>query len=228
MSETKKAKIADPEKKTHKARLREIEVAKAEVELKAARADYEWDQIRLRNSKAEAAWKKAADRNHGVFNLDRSVGQSTVDLAAEIRQWARLNPGKAITLNIFSPGGSLFHGLVLYDTLRSLAKKGRLITTYVHGYAASMGSLLFLAGDVRIMAEESQVMFHALSAGTGGSLHAMEDDVQFFKRLNKRLDKIVTSRTKVTAEDLLKRSHKKDWWMDSRTAKRFGVATEID
>jgi len=222
------AEQKNPVKQSQKARLRAIEIAKAEIELKAAKGDLAYDQLRLKAAQREYRWKGASDREYGIFNLETSVGSGTVALAAEIRQWGRLNPGKPITLNIFSPGGAVFHGLVLYDTLRSLSKKGHNVTTYAHGYAASMGSLLFLAGDVRIIGAESQLMFHALSSMALGSLHELEDEIEFCKRLNARLDKIVTSRTKVTAKMLKEKSHKKDWWMPADEAITLGVAHEID
>lgn len=223
MPETK-----DAAKRSHKAQLRQIELAKARVELKSLRRDAKLDELRLRSAQADHRWKNGADKNHGVFSLETQVGTGTVALAAEIRHWARLNPGKPITLNIFSPGGSIFHGITLYDTLRSLAAKGHLITTVVHSYAASMGSLLFLAGDVRVMGAEAQVMFHDMSAGVVGTLHEMEDDVKFYKRLNKRLRGIIIARTKFTAEDLDKKLHKFDLWLDAKEAKKYGVATNID
>lgn len=221
-------KTKNPEKQSHKARLRAIELAKAEVELAQARGDFELDQIRLRASKRDARWKDADDREYGVFNLDTVVGSTTVKLAAELRQWARLNPMKPITLNIFSPGGSIFHGITLYDTLRSLSRKGHPVTTVALGYAASMGSLILLAGDVRIASGEALIMFHKLSAGTGGMLYEMEDDLAFYKRLNSRLAAIVTSRTKIPLKTLEKEWERTDWWIDAQTAKKLGVVDQID
>lgn len=214
--------------KGHKAKLKEVELRKAQVELERAEADLEFDKIRLSQQQAARQYTDAADKNHGVFNLDRGVGPTTVELASEIRQWARANPGKPITLNIFSPGGSIFHGFVLYDTLRSLSKKGRLVTTYAHGYAASMGSILFMAGDVRIIGSESHLMLHSLSTFTGGSLHDLIDEVEFCKKLNKRLLEIFVSRSKISMKELSDKTRKTDWWVGASEAKKYGFATEID
>lgn len=223
MAETK-----NPQKQSHKAAMRKIEREKAEVELASLRVELQVDEHRLHSYKEERRKKDNEDVAHGVFTLDQSVGNGVLGLASEIRRWARANPSKPITLNIFSPGGSVFHGIQLYDTLRSLAGKGHLVTTVVPSYAASMGSLLFLAGDVRIMGAEAQVMFHDLSAGAGGTLHELEDDVKFYKRLNKRLRGIISARTKFTAADLEKKLHKFDLWLDAEEAKKYGVATNID
>ena len=222
-------KVKDPAVKSAKARLKELEVKKAELELKSLEVDYQVDLHRLRGYKAEQTKKNNDSKHLGIFSLEQSVGSSAVLLADEMRAWARLkaNEGKTITLNIYSPGGSVLHGLVLYDTLRALSSQGHAIITHARGYAASMGSLIFLAGDTRLIGAEALVMFHSLSAGTGGSLHDMEDDVAFFKRLNTRLDGIITSRTKVTKKQLAEQTKKRDWWLDSKEALSLGVAHEI-
>jgi ATP-dependent Clp protease protease subunit len=225
VSETK---VKDSAKQSHKAQMRAIELAKAELELRSLKVDLAVDEHRLHSYKEERRKKDNEEKALGIFSLERAVGSETLKIAEEIRAWGRINPGRPITLNIFSPGGSIFHGLALYDTLRSLSSKGHLVTTVIHSYAASMGAWLFLAGDVRIMGAEAQVMYHNLSAGTGGGLHDMEDDVKFYKRLNKRLHGIVTSRTKFKAEDLEKKLHKFDLWLDANEALRYGVATNID
>lgn len=219
----------DPVKKTQKRRLREIEIEKAETELEASRIDLAMDQHRLRSYEDERVKKDNEDKRLGIFSLESSVGSSVVTLANEMRAWGRLkeNEGKTITLNLFSPGGSVLHGLVLYDTLRTLSSQGHKVVTITRGYAASMGSLIFLAGDVRLIGAEALVMFHSLSAGTGGSLHDMEDDLEFYKRLNKRLDGIVVSRTKITKATLAENTKKRDWWLDSKESVKYGVAHDI-
>lgn len=227
MAETKVKKNKDTAKVSHKAQLREVELEKAKIELASLKLDLEVDQHRLKGYRDEREKKKNEDEALGIFSLETSVGSNTVALANTIRRWARAHGGKPITLNVFSPGGSIFTGLVLYDTLRTLSSQGHNITTVARGYAASMGSILFLAGDVRIVGSESYLMFHALSTMVAGSLHDLEDETEFAKSLNARLDKIITSRTKVTPEMLRKKSHKKDWWIDPETAVKLGIAHSI-
>lgn len=225
MAETK---TKDPAKKSHKRALREIELKKAEVELASLRIDLQVDEHRLRGYRDERRKKDNEDLAHGVFTLEGSTGAAAVQLAAELRRWSRVHEGKPITLNIFSPGGSIFHGFVLYDTLRSLARKGHPVTTVARGYAASMASIIFLAGDVRVVGEETHLMFHALSTMVAGSLHEIEDEAEFCKKLNARLDKIIVDRTKISAKMLKQHSHKKDWWVPADECVKLGVAHSID
>lgn len=222
-----KKKGKDPEVKALEKRLKKAEVKKAEVELARAQISLDIDKLRRVEVEESLLWKLNSDRMHGVFNLQGNVGRGVVDLSNEIRQYGRLNPEAPITLNIFSPGGSVFDGLVLYDTLRTLADQGHAITTVTRGYAASMGSLIFLAGDNRLIGEQAMVMFHTLAAGTGGMLYEMEDDLEFYRKLNKRLDHIVLSRTKIKPETLAAKTKKKDWWVSAQEAKKYGVATQI-
>jgi ATP-dependent protease ClpP protease subunit len=203
------------------------DAAKAELELKRERISLRLDKLRAREVYDTYAWKLNNDRAHGVFSLESSVGSSAVQLAADLRQFGRTYPGAPITLNIFSPGGSVLHGLALYDTLRTLSEQGHPVTTVLRGYAASMGSILFLAGDNRLMGAEGWAMFHTLSSMAIGSLHEIEDEVAFCKRLQERLNGIILNRTKVTPALLEKKTKKTDWWVDTTEALKYGIATAL-
>lgn len=227
MTETKdkKATTKSPERKTLKLRVERADAEKAELELERAQIGLELDRLRAAELKHGFALKAVGDQAKGIFSLEKQVGRSAVDLATEIRQFGRAFPGHPITLNIFSPGGSVFDGLVLYDTLRTLADQGHPVTTVARGMAASMGSILFLAGDNRLIGSEAVVMFHGLAAGTGGSIYQMEEDLEFYKQVEDRLDQIVFQRTKVTPKLLAKKTKKKDWWLSASECLKLKVAT---
>ena len=229
MTETKAkkkpAKKADPATKGLKKRVAVAEAEKAELDLARSRLNFELDELRAQEARLAYQLKANSDVAHGHFSLEKAVGPSVVALAADIRQYARTYPGAPVTLNIFSPGGSVFDGLVLYDTLRTVADQGHLVTTVARGMAASMGSILFLAGDNRLVGPEARIMFHSLAAGTGGMLYEMEDDLDFYRTLNKQLFGIVSKRTKISADLLEKRTKKRDWWMGADEALKLKVAT---
>lgn len=227
MTVAKSGKKKDPEKKALHKRTARAEARKAEIDVERAEISLRLDLLREKEVASAFQWKLNGDREHGVFTLESSVGSSALQLAGDLRQYGRVKPNGPITLDIFSPGGSVMHGLALYDTLRTLSKQGHLVTTVARGYAASMGSIVFLAGDNRLIGAEAQVMFHSLSAGTGGMLHEMEDDIEFYRELNERLLRIVTGRSKITLEMVHKRTKKRDWWVGAKEAKKLGVATQI-
>jgi ATP-dependent Clp protease protease subunit len=214
-----------PERKKLKLRVERADARKAELELERAEIGLELDRLRAAELKHGFALKAVGDQAKGIFSLEKQVGRSAVDLATEIRQFGRAFPGHPITLNLFSPGGSVFDGLVLYDTLRTLADQGHLVTTVARGMAASMGSLLFLAGDNRLIGSQAMVMFHGMAASTGGSIYSMEEDLEFYKKIEERMDQIVFERTKVTPKMLAKKTKKKDWWLDADECLKLKVAT---
>ena len=80
-------------------------------------------------------------------------GVSAKEFIAELKQYA----GQAITLTINSPGGSVFDALAIYNALRN---SGGEVTTKVMGVAASAASLIFMAGDKRVMPENTFLMIH--------------------------------------------------------------------
>jgi ATP-dependent Clp protease protease subunit len=225
----KKAKKADPEKKSVKAQLRAIELAKAEIELKAAENDYELDQIRMRGYRADAQWKKAGDRNHGVFRLESYVGSNVVDLAGDMQQWARLesSKGKPITLYVTSGGGSVIAGFALYDQLRTLSEQGHHLTTVVRGFAASMGGVIALAGDTRLIGAESFIHVHEISSGVGGKLSEVKDEVAFMEKMNQKVEDLYVSRTKLKRGEFRKRYVKSELWIDATEAIKWGVSHAV-
>lgn len=227
VADKKPAKKKDPKAKAFKRRTAEAEARTAEVELRKAELSLELEELLAHDTRHRYALKANGDGAHGVFSLERSVGTSVPDLAAEIRHYARTYPDAPITLNIFSPGGSVFHGLVLYDTLRTLSKQGHAVTTVARGMAASMGSLIFLAGDNRLIGSQALVMFHGMSAGTGGDIYTMKEDIEFYERLEKRMDEIVFERTKVTPKLLARKTKKKDWWLHADECLKLKVATAL-
>ena len=91
----------------------------------------------------------------------------------------RQNPTAPITLYINSPGGEVQSGLALYDVMQAVSCP---IRTVCLGMAASMGALLFIAGDEREILPHSRVMIHDpfIGAGAGGSalsVKARADDL---------------------------------------------------
>ena len=89
----------------------------------------------------------------------------------------RQDPTMPITLYINSPGGEVQSGLALYDVMQAVSCP---IRTVCLGMAASMGALLFIAGDEREILPHSRVMIHAPLIGAGGSalsVKARADDL---------------------------------------------------
>lgn len=208
--------MTDP--KTTKRRLKEVEAEKAELELELKRIEL---------LKTQLQHGPTLDISEGTFRLDTGVYEGVLQLSAVIDRWARLNPGEGVKLHIFSPGGSVFHGLTLYDTLRTVSERGNAVTTVVRGFAGSMASVIFLAGDTRLIGAESLIHQHEASTYTGGTTSQIKDEAEFMKRLEEKITGIYTSRTRMTKQQFLSRIRKKEWYAGAQEALELGIATDV-
>lgn len=108
--------------------------------------------------------------------------------------------GKDINLYINSPGGSVYDGMSILDTINSLKCKVNIVAT---GMAASMGAFLLTTGTgLRAATPEARIMVHSVSSGTRGTVHDMEIDGEETKFLNNRLHTLMYNKMseKITDE----------------------------
>lgn len=205
-------------------RQQKAETEKAELEAKDARRR---NKRLAREHRVKYKYEPTA---RGVFYLTGRVDDTWCAYwGDQVQRYAHLNPSKPITLYIQTPGGSVLHGLGLYDTLRTISAQDHHITTVVRGYAASMGAILLQAGDTRLVGAESHIMLHEISSGAIGKLHELEDEVEFCKRLNRRLFAIVAARTddRWEADSLYKWVKAKDRWLSADRAVAQGFADGV-
>lgn len=211
------------------------ETAKLEAETRQAIADAEIAEAKAEVAKLDLethlevrADEKASDDNHRVYQFSEQVSAASVKSCIRtLSRWHRIDPGCNITLVFNSPGGSVIDGFALWDYLSHLKREGHHLTTVCQGMAASMGGILFMAGDKRIMGAESVILVHEISFGAGGKIGDVEDSVEFAKMLTKRVLNIFAARTKLSAAQIDRRWKRKDWWMDSDEALKLGFCDEI-
>ena len=135
------------------------------------------------------------------------------------------NPSKEIAMYINSPGGVVTSGLSIYDTMQYIGPK---ISTLVIGQAASMGSLLLMAGEkgMRFSLPNSRVMVHQPSGGYQGQatdilIHARETE-----KLKRRLNEIYVKHTG-NDYDKVEAALERDNFMSAEEAKSWGLIDEI-
>ena len=136
------------------------------------------------------------------------------------------DPGKEITICINSPGGEVVSGLAVYDTIRSLKSPVR---TVCIGTAASMGSILFLAGEKREMLPHTKIMIHdPLISGLSGSKKALELEKEAAQLMETRAitAEIIAERSGRTLEEVYAKT-KEDCYLNAKEAIEFGIATGI-
>ena len=135
------------------------------------------------------------------------------------------NPKKEISFYINSPGGIVWSGLAIYDTMQYVSSK---IMTICVGQAASAGSLLLTAGakDMRFSLPNSRIMVHQPSAGYQGQATDIEIHAKEILALKERLNKIYSKHTN-KSEDQIRKALERDKFMTPDEAKDFGLIDEV-
>ena len=135
------------------------------------------------------------------------------------------NPGKDIFLYINSPGGSVYAGLAIYDTMSFLKSP---VNTYCMGIAASMGSFLLAAGTKgkRYALPNSRIMLHQPSGGTQGNAADIEIQAKEILYLRERLNEIYAENTGQSV-DQINRDLDRDRFMSPEEAKEYGLIDHV-
>ncbi|RFZ85495.1 ATP-dependent Clp endopeptidase proteolytic subunit ClpP [Mucilaginibacter terrenus] len=130
-----------------------------------------------------------------------------------------------IQIYINSPGGSVYAGLGIYDTMQFISND---VATICTGMAASMGAVLLVAGakGKRAALPHSRVMIHQPSGGAQGQQSDIEITYHEITKLKKELYQIIADHSGQTYERVWEASDR-DYWMISEEAKEFGMVDEI-
>ncbi len=132
---------------------------------------------------------------------------------------------KDILLYINSPGGSVYAGLGIYDTMQYVSPD---VATICTGMAASMGAILLAGGtkNKRSALKHSRVMIHQPSGGMQGQSTDMEITLKQMQELRKDLYTILSNHTGKSYKEIQKDSDR-DKWMRAEEAKKYGIIDEI-
>ena len=132
---------------------------------------------------------------------------------------------KDITVYINSPGGSVYAGLGIYDTMQIIQPDVAMICT---GIAASMAAVLLCAGTKgkRSALKHSRVMIHQPSGGAEGQASDIEITAREIAKLKKELYEIIAEHSGKDYETVWKDSDR-DYWMLAQEAKDYGMIDEV-
>ena len=135
------------------------------------------------------------------------------------------DPGKDISIYINSPGGSVYAGLGIYDTMQYINSS---VSTICTGIAASMASVILVAGTKgkRFSLEHSRVMIHQPMGGMEGQASDMEITVRQILKVKKELYNIIALHSGKTYEEI-ERYSDRDYWMSAGEAKEYGMIDDI-
>ncbi len=135
------------------------------------------------------------------------------------------DPDKEISLYINCPGGELYSGMAVYDTMQHVRPP---VATFAVGLAASMGSLLLMAGTPgkRFALPHSRILIHQGSTGFRGAVPDVEIQARETLRLTQTMIEI-TARHSGQPYDKVKRDTERDYYMTADEAKEYGIIDEV-
>ena len=146
-------------------------------------------------------------------------------LQAQLLYLDSVESGKDISIYINSPGGSVYAGLGIYDTMQFINSD---VATICTGMAASMAAVLLVAGTEgkRSALTHSRVMIHQPMGGAQGQASDIEITAREIQKLKKELYTIIADHSH-TDFDKVWADSDRDYWMTAQEAKEYGMIDEV-
>jgi ATP-dependent Clp protease protease subunit len=164
--------------------------------------------------------------NERIIFLGEQVDEHTANIVvAQLIHLAYEDPKKDIKLYINSPGGSVYDGMAIYDTMQYIKPD---VQTIGIGLQASMGAFLLSSGTKgkRFALPHSKVMIHQPTHSTQGKVTDMEIDLKEGMAVKEMLAELFA---KNTGQKLakIKSDMERDYWMNPDEAKKYGLIDEV-
>ncbi|MDR2336601.1 MAG: ATP-dependent Clp protease proteolytic subunit [Candidatus Nomurabacteria bacterium] len=164
--------------------------------------------------------------NERVIFLSEEVNSHTASLVvAQLLHLAYQDPKKDIKFYINSPGGSVYDGLAIYDTMQYIKPN---VQTIGIGLQASMGAFLLSSGTKgkRFVLPNARLMIHQPSSGTEGKVTDQEITLKEAIFLKKRLNEILAKNTGKSLKEIEK-DVDRDFWLSAEEAVKYGLIDEV-
>lgn len=180
-------------------------------------------------------------KNKNFFSLVKEEQTATLNIYGDItsipfedfgevsavnlsKQLEALGDVEQIDVHINSYGGEVAEGLAIYNALRRHKAK---VTTYCDGFACSIASVIFMAGDERVMSESSLLMIHnawTFAMGNSAELRKQADDLEKITQASVEAYKSHSS----LSEEVIKNLMDNETWILPEEALSYGFATTVD
>lgn len=146
-------------------------------------------------------------------------------IVAQLLYLSREDPEREIQLYINSPGGVIYAGLAIYDTIQQIPAP---VSTFAVGVTASMGTVLLAAGAAGRRFSLPHATIHMHQAGGGAQGYTTDVEIQYreMKRQQDLLFGILSKHTGQTIEQIAD-DFERDRWMDAEMAKEYGLVDDI-
>lgn len=161
-----------------------------------------------------------------IIFLGTAIDDYTANtLQAQLLYLDSVDPGKDISIYINSPGGSVYAGLGIYDTMQFVRSD---VATICTGMAASMAAVLLVAGKEgkRSALTHSRVMIHQPMGGAQGQASDIEITAREIQKLKKELYTIIAEHSH-TDFDKVWADSDRDHWMTAAEAKEYGMIDQV-
>ncbi len=146
-------------------------------------------------------------------------------IQAQLLYMESVDPKKDIQIYLNTPGGSVYAGLGIYDTMQYIAPD---VATICTGMAASMGAVLLSAGTAgkRTALKHSRILIHQPMGGAEGQASDIEITAREIQKIKKELYQIIARHSKQDYDKIWKDADR-DFWMTSEEAKEYGMIDEV-
>ena len=161
-----------------------------------------------------------------VIFLGTDVNDYTANvIQAQLLYLDSADPGKDVSIYINSPGGSVYAGLGIYDTMQYISSD---VVTICTGMAASMAAVLLVSGAAgkRFALKHSRVMIHQPMGGAQGQASDIEITAREIQKLKKELYTIIADHSH-TPFDKVWADSDRDYWMTAQEAKEYGMIDQV-
>ena len=164
--------------------------------------------------------------NERIVFLGTPIDDEVANLiVAQLLHLESEDPDKDISIYINSPGGSVYSGMAIYDTMQFIKPD---VSTICVGVAMSMGALLLAAGapGKRMALPNAKIMIHQLSGGFSGQSSDIEIHAREALKMRKQLDEIIAKHTgqpieKVSADT------ERDYFLSAEAAAEYGIVDRV-
>ncbi|WP_033205957.1 ATP-dependent Clp endopeptidase proteolytic subunit ClpP [Patulibacter americanus] len=164
--------------------------------------------------------------NERIIFLGTPVDDQIANLiVAQLLHLASDDEDKDISIYINSPGGSVYAGLAIYDTMQFIKPQVRTICV---GIAMSMGAVILSGGapGKRMALPNSKILIHQVSSGFQGQATDVDIHAREIIELRGKLDQIISHHSGTPLEKV-KRDTERDYFMDPEEAKEYGIIDNV-
>ena len=164
--------------------------------------------------------------NERIIFLGTPIDDQIANLVvAQLIHLESEDPDKDISVYVNSPGGSVYAGMAIYDTMQFIKPD---VATICCGVAMSMGALLLAGGakGKRMSLPNSKILIHQVSAGFSGQATDIEIHAREIIDMRRRLDEIIATHTGQPIEKV-RQDTERDYFMSAKEAMEYGIVDQV-